>query len=252
VRSSGSTTSIGLAAARVHRRRRIRVVSASTRASRSGVPGRTEPPDAGSERRGPADSGAARRPADGPPSGRTGGAPCDAVSAVLGLVAGCAPGARRHHHARGIALLAVVLEVAPKPHRPARRLIETRRPFAPSGRRRAAGPEAARPRSRGGTSPRGLFFAPRYAAAAIVVGGLRSPAAALTAAGSAKAPGSPSPERRRVRGRARQRWRRGGSRAAGGRRRAGRPAVVERVPWRGADNILVPLAVGGTLAVLGA
>jgi dolichol kinase len=29
-------------------------------------------------------------------------------------------------------------------------------------------------------------------------------------------------------------------------------ALVERVPWRGADNLLVPLAVGGALTLLGA
>jgi dolichol kinase len=96
----------------------------------------------------------------------------------------------------------------------------------------------------------GLFDA-RSAAAAIVVGGLADPAAALVG----------------------RRWgRQGGKSMEGSAACAGTAAatllvcgysaapallggvvaaVAERAPWRGADNVLVPLAVGGALSMLG-
>lgn len=173
-----------------------------------------------------------------------------AASAGLGPAALALPERTATLALGGIAILAVVLEVLR--HRSARasRLIDAVASalFRPSERRTLSGPTALA----WGYFAAWALFGPRHAAAAIVVAGLADPAAALigrrygrghgkSLVGSAACAGA-------------------GAAALGAWGFAPPTAVVgglvaaiaERAPWRGADNLLMPLAVGGTLAVLGA
>jgi len=173
-----------------------------------------------------------------------------AASAALGPAALALPEHTATLALGGIAFLAAALEVLRHRAAPARRLIDTvaHTLFRPTEQRGLSGPTALA----WGYFAAWAIFGPRHAAAAIVVGGLADPAAALIGRRYGRGPGKSL----------------AGSAACAGAGAAALAAwgfalpiavagglvaaVAERAPWRGADNILVPLAVGGTLALLGA
>jgi len=172
-----------------------------------------------------------------------------AASAVIGPLALGLPGHGGTITLAALAGLALVLEVARHTIPSIQRAVGNlaRVVFRPGEERGMSGATAL---AFGYLATWGLFDA-RSAAAAIVVGGLADPAAALVG----------------------RRWgRQGGKSMAGSAACAGTAAVTllacgysaavalmggvvagvaERAPWRGADNILVPLAVGGALSMLG-
>ena len=172
-----------------------------------------------------------------------------AASAAFGPLALQLPGHGGTVALASLAGLALVLEAARNTIPAVQRMVGTlgRAVFRPGEERGISGPTAL---AVGYLVAWGLFDA-RSAAAAIVVSGLADPAAALVG----------------------RRWGRpGGKSAAGSAACAGTAAVAllacgyspapaliggavaavaERAPWRAADNILVPLAVGGALAMLG-
>ena len=148
-----------------------------------------------------------------------------------------------------LAGLALVLDAARKTIPTVQRVVGTlgRAVFRPGEERGISGPTALAV----GYLAAWVLFDARSAAAAIVVSGLADPAAALAG----------------------RRWGRPGGKSVAGSAACGGTAAVtllacgyspasaliggavaavaERSPWRGADNVLVPLAVGGALAVLG-
>jgi dolichol kinase len=172
-----------------------------------------------------------------------------ATSAILGPLALRLPGHGGTVALAALAGLALVLEVARHAVPSVQRAVGDlgRAVFRPGEERGMSGATAL---AFGYLATWGLVDA-RSAAAAIVVGGLADPAAALVGS----------------------RWgRQGGKSMAGSTACAGTAAVTllacgysaapalvggvvaavaERAPWRGADNFLVPLAVGGVLATLG-
>lgn len=172
-----------------------------------------------------------------------------AASAAFGPLALQLPGHGGTVALASLAGLALVLEAARSRIPAVQRMVGTlgRAVFRPGEEHGISGPTAL---AVGYLAAWGLFDA-RSAAAAIVVSGLADPAAALVG----------------------RRWGRpGGKSAAGSAACAGTAAVAllacgyppapaliggavaavaERAPWRAADNILVPLAVGGALAMLG-
>lgn len=150
----------------------------------------------------------------------------------------------------GIALLAVSLEVLRHRAASARRLIDAvaHTLFRPTEQQGLSGPTALA----WGYFAAWVLFGPRHAAAAIVVGGLADPAAALIGRRYGRGPGKTlvgSATCAGVSAVALAAWGFAPSAAVVGGLVA---AVAERAPWRGADNLLVPLAVGGALAALGA
>jgi len=172
-----------------------------------------------------------------------------AASSAFGPLAFQLPGHGGTLALASLAGLALVLEGARKTIPTVQRVVGTlgRAVFRPGEERGISGPTAL---AVGYLAAWSLFDA-RSAAAAIVVAGLADPAAALVG----------------------RRWGRpGGKSMAGSAACAGTAAVTllacgyspasaliggavaavaERAPWRAADNILVPLAVGGALAILG-
>jgi len=172
-----------------------------------------------------------------------------AASALLGPLALQLPGYGGTVVLAALAGLSLVLEAARHTIPAVQRAVGNlgRAVFRPGEKRGISGPTAL---AFGYLATWGLFDA-RSAAAAIVVCGLADPAAALVG----------------------RRWgRQGGKSVAGSAACAGTAAVTllacgysavpaliggavasvaERAPWRGADNVLMPLAVGGVLAMLG-
>jgi dolichol kinase len=172
-----------------------------------------------------------------------------AASSVIGPLALRLPGHGGTITLAALAGLALVLEVARHTIPSIQRAVGNfaRVVFRPGEARGISGATAL---AFGYLATWGLFDA-RSAAAAIVVGGLADPAAALVGS----------------------RWgRQGGKSMVGSAACAGTAAVTllacgysvaqalmggvvaavaERAPWRGADNVLVPLAVGGALSMLG-
>ena len=172
-----------------------------------------------------------------------------AASAGLGPPALHLPGDKGTFVLTALGVAAVLLETARLTVPALRRSIDAvaHDLFRPSEERRVSGPTML---ALGYLATWWLFEA-RVAAAAIVVGGLADPAAALVG----------------------RRWGRGAHKSLAGSAAcgvvaiaalllSGRPvvaaliggtvaAVAERAPWRGADNLLVPLAVGAALTVWG-
>jgi dolichol kinase len=172
-----------------------------------------------------------------------------AASAVIGPLALRLPGHGGTIALAALAGIALVLEVArhtvPSIQRAVGNLART--VFRPGEERGISGATAL---AFGYLATWGLFDA-RSAAAAIVVGGLADPAAALVGsrwgrqgrksmAGSAACAGTAAVTLLAC-----------GYSAAPALMGGVVAAVAERAPWRGADNVLVPLAVGGALSMLG-
>jgi dolichol kinase len=173
-----------------------------------------------------------------------------AASGLLGPLALQLPGRRSGDLLfGGLALLAIGIEAARRTLPALQRTLGSvfGGLFRPGEERRITGPAALA----WGYAATWLLFAPRTATAAILVAALADPAAALVGrrlgrGGGKSWVGSLACGATAWAVLAAGGW--GGLAAVGGAVAAG---IVERVPWPGADNLLVPVAVGASLTLAG-
>jgi dolichol kinase len=171
-----------------------------------------------------------------------------AASAVLGPLALWSPGRSGGALLGGIAALAVLLEVARRAVPSVGRAVATagRDLFRPDEVR---GPSGATVLAVGYAATWWLF-PPRLAATAIVVAALADAAAALAGRRLARADGKSWVGTGACALVAAAVLVASGAAALAAGAGAVAAALAERTPWRGADNLLIPLAVGATLTLL--